>query len=68
MPIYVYSCNNCGHELQARQKISDPQPQVCPNCQKENSLKKILTPSSFKLEGGGWFSQGYATSRTDKGN
>ncbi|HEB99417.1 MAG TPA: zinc ribbon domain-containing protein, partial [Thiotrichales bacterium] len=32
MPIYEYQCNNCGHELESLQKISDPPLSDCPEC------------------------------------
>lgn len=60
MPIYVYACSSCGSELTIRQKISDPVPRECPSCKAEQTLAKRLSQSSFKLEGGGWFAQGYA--------
>jgi len=30
MPIYEYRCENCGHELEAIQKISEPPLVDCP--------------------------------------
>jgi putative FmdB family regulatory protein len=59
MPIYVYACSSCGSELTIRQKISDTAPKECPSCRAEQTLAKKLAPSSFKLEGGGWFAHGY---------
>ena len=34
MPFYEYQCNNCGHALEAMQKVSDPPLKKCPHCGK----------------------------------
>jgi putative FmdB family regulatory protein len=54
MPIYPYLCNNCGHEFDRLQKISDDPLKVCPECGAE-SLRKKLTAASFQLKGTGWY-------------
>ena len=54
MPIYAYQCQQCGHELDAIQKISDAPLKECPACH-ELELKKMLTAPSFRLSGSGWY-------------
>ena len=54
MPIYEYRCDDCGHELEALQKISDPLLTDCPACQTP-SLKKLMSAAGFRLKGGGWY-------------
>ncbi|MEJ2454928.1 MAG: zinc ribbon domain-containing protein [Candidatus Thiodiazotropha sp.] len=54
MPIYEYRCENCGHELEALQKMSDPVLTECPEC-KQESLKKAISAAGFRLKGGGWY-------------
>lgn len=54
MPIYVYKCEKCGHELEQIQKMSDEPLKECPSC-KEEGLQKQLTSSSFQLKGTGWY-------------
>ena len=54
MPIYPYLCNDCGHEFDRLQKISDAPLTVCPECGAE-SLKKKLTAAAFQLKGTGWY-------------
>lgn len=54
MPIYEYRCENCGHELEALQKISDDPLKLCPVCDQE-SLKKRVSAAAFRLKGGGWY-------------
>ena len=62
MPIYEYTCEKCGHQLEAIQKFSDPLLIDCPEC-KEPALKKQISASAFQLKGTGW----YATDFRDKG-
>jgi putative FmdB family regulatory protein len=54
MPIYEYVCKDCGHALEALQKISDAPLLVCPACEKETLKKKISAPG-FRLSGSGWY-------------
>ena len=54
MPIYEYVCNNCGHETDIIQKLSDPEIITCPECNTEN-FNKIVSAPSFRLKGTGWY-------------
>jgi putative FmdB family regulatory protein len=54
MPIYEYVCNECGHALEALQKISEAPLRLCPACNKEALKKKISAPG-FRLSGSGWY-------------
>ena len=54
MPIYEYRCENCNHELEAVQKISEELLRDCPKCGKP-ALKKRISASGFRLKGGGWY-------------
>jgi len=54
MPIYEYLCENCGHEFETLQKVSDAPLRECPKCQQERLVKKI-TAAGFRLKGGGWY-------------
>ena len=54
MPIYEYQCGDCGHYLDALQKISDEPLRHCPDCGKA-SLKKLLSAPRFRLKGTGWY-------------
>ncbi len=58
MPIYEYECKNCGIQLEELQSFSDPPLKKCPNC-KKNKLEKMISLSSFKLEGTGWYATDY---------
>jgi len=54
MPIYEYRCEDCGHELEALQKISDAPLVDCPECGRA-ALKKLISAAGFRLKGGGWY-------------
>jgi putative FmdB family regulatory protein len=54
MPIYEYACTNCGHTLDALQKIADPPLTDCPDCG-EAGLKRQVSAPRFRLKGQGWY-------------
>ena len=54
MPIYEFQCNACGHRFDRLQKLSDPDPSVCPTCGAPQVQRQISAPS-FRLAGGGWY-------------
>ena len=54
MPIYEYECQECGHQMEAIQKISDDPLKDCPECKKDG-LKKQISAAGFRLKGGGWY-------------
>ena len=54
MPIYGFECGSCGHRFDRLQKLSDPDPTVCPDCGAE-TLRRQLTAPSFRLAGSGWY-------------
>ena len=69
MPIYEYQCTNadCGHELEALQKISDERLVFCPSCG-EASLKKKISAAGFRLKGTGWYETDFKSKGKNKGN
>ena len=54
MPIYEYQCKECGHRLEAMQKMSDAPLEDCPECG-ASALGKLMSASAFRLKGGGWY-------------
>ncbi len=62
MPIYEYRCESCGKELEKIQKFSDPPLINCPECNKP-SLKKLVSASSFRLKGTGWYETDFKTKK-----
>ena len=60
MPIYEYQCQECQHELEALQKMSDDPLQDCPSCGKPG-LRKKISAAAFRLKGGGWYETDFKT-------
>ena len=58
MPIYEFRCRECSVVIEVTQKISDPYPENCPECQ-SGSLEKLISQTSFHLKGGGWYADNY---------
>ena len=55
MPTYSYRCNECKHEFDTIQKMSDDKLTECPKCLDE-ALERIITGGTggFQLKGKGW--------------
>ncbi|MES2603530.1 MAG: zinc ribbon domain-containing protein [Pseudomonadota bacterium] len=66
MPIYEYRCQSCGTELEKLQKLSDPPLSECPECGKETMIK-LVSASSFRLKGGGWYETDFKTGKKKNG-
>ncbi len=60
MPIYEYSCKNCGHSLDALQKINDERLVDCPECD-QPKLIRLLSAPRFRLKGKGWYETDFKT-------
>ena len=54
MPIYAFQCTACGHGFDRLQKLSDPDPDTCPECA-AHAIKRQLTAPAFRLAGSGWY-------------
>lgn len=55
MPIYAFRCAACGHEFDRLQKLSDSDPDICPECGAAGGVGRKLTAPSFRLAGSGWY-------------
>lgn len=64
MPIYEYVCESCGKLTEVMQKVSDPPPKKCECGSKK--LAKVMSKTSFRLKGGGWYSDLYSTPKQKK--
>lgn len=60
MPIYEYGCGDCGHEMEALQKMSDDPLKDCPACSQPTLTKKV-SAAGFRLSGGGWYETDFKT-------
>ena len=54
MPIYEYQCQECSHELEKLQKMSDAPLKDCPSCN-QPTLSKKISAAGFRLTGTGWY-------------
>ena len=61
MPIYEYRCKDCGHKLEALQKLSDAPLLTCPSCGKD-ALSKLVSAAGFQLKGSGWYATDFKSS------
>ncbi len=60
MPIYEYTCLECGVIIEKIQKAGARPPRKCEQC--GGKMKKLISRTSFQLKGGGWFASGYSSS------
>jgi putative FmdB family regulatory protein len=67
MPFYEYQCGNCGHSLEAMQKVSDPALRKCPSCGK-SQLQKLMSAPVFRLKGGGWYETDFKSDKDNQRN
>ena len=59
MPTYQYRCIECGEDLEAVQKFSDPALTTCPTC--SGQLRKVFNAVGVVFKGSGFY-------RTDSRN
>jgi putative FmdB family regulatory protein len=62
MPIYGYRCEECGHELEVFQSMSDSPLKVCPRC--GGVLRKLLYPVGVQFKGSGFYTTDYRNGRS----
>ena len=67
MPFYEYECKNCGHALEAMQKINDSPLKKCPHCGK-SQLQRLMSAPVFRLKGGGWYETDFKGDQDNKRN
>jgi putative FmdB family regulatory protein len=60
MPIYGYRCEQCGHELEVLQSMSEAPLKVCPNCM--GPLYKMVYPAGIIFKGSGYYTTDYKNS------
>ncbi|HEX6757624.1 MAG TPA: FmdB family zinc ribbon protein [Propionibacteriaceae bacterium] len=53
MPTYQYRCTECGEDLEAVQKFSDPALTTCPTC--GGQLRKVFNPVGVVFKGSGFY-------------
>ena len=63
MPTYEYQCGKCGFEFEREQRITEDPIKTCPEC-RSRKVKRLLSASGFILKGGGWYADGYGSSKS----
>lgn len=53
MPTYQYRCSECGNELEAVQKFTDPALTECPSC--DGRLRKLFSAVGVVFKGSGFY-------------
>jgi len=61
MPFYDYQCVSCGATWDKLQSITVKPDVTCPSCNSPTAKRLVGTGTSFKLKGGGWEKDGYAS-------
>jgi putative FmdB family regulatory protein len=56
MPLYYLNCSKCEHEMESFVKLDEKLPK-CPKC--GQSMTKLISPTSFILNGRNWEKDGY---------
>jgi len=67
MPFYEYQCKQCGHQLEAMQKVNDTPLKKCPECGKA-ALQRLMSAPVFRLKGSGWYETDFKSDDEGKRN
>jgi putative FmdB family regulatory protein len=64
MPLYEYSCHNCGEKFEVMQKFSDPPVKIHEACGGE--VERLVSAPALQFKGSGWYVTDYARNGTAK--
>ena len=67
MPTYDYECNNCGHEFELFQSISEAVKRKCPECGKQKLQRLFGTGAAVVFKGSGFYQTDYRSDSYKKG-
>ena len=59
MPIYNYKCEGCQESFSRVEKINSDGNVECPKKGCREKPKRVISKTSFKLAGKGWYADGY---------
>lgn len=61
MPTYPYRCQQCGHEFELFQKITEEPVKDCPKCQAKNQVQRQIGGGSalLRFTGSGFYETDY---------
>ncbi len=60
---YEYVCTACGNAWEAEQSISAAPLKTCPKCGTDHAKRQVSGGAGFILKGGGWYADGYGSSK-----
>jgi len=61
MPTYVYRCNDCEHEFETAQRMTDEPLKDCPKCKGE--VARVLFPVGIVFKGSGFHVNDYSNNK-----
>ncbi len=67
MPTYDYRCDQCGHEFELFQSMSDPVKRKCPECSELRLKRLIGTGGAVLFKGSGFYETDYRSDSYQKG-
>jgi putative FmdB family regulatory protein len=59
MPLYEFECEDCKTRFERIQKFTDPNPDVCPACGK-NQIRRLFSSPAIQFKGSGFYITDYA--------
>jgi len=66
MPIYDYSCSNCGQTTEVIHGIDAAAPRFCPVCGAEGTLRKAFAAPAVLFKGSGWAKKDRSSSSSSR--
>ena len=64
MPTYTYHCKTCEEVFQVKQRIVEDPLEKKPECEKKDcKVQRLITGGDFILKGGGWYKDGYSSTK-----
>lgn len=62
MPTYEYRCDECEHQFEVFQKMSDDPVEECESC--GSPVRRMLFPVAIHFKGSGFYTTDYARKKT----
>lgn len=62
MPTYEYRCDDCEHQFEVFQKMSDDPVDECESC--GSPVRRLLFPVAIHFKGSGFYTTDYARKKT----
>jgi putative FmdB family regulatory protein len=66
MPYYQYRCNECEHEFEQRQRMSDDPLTVCPVC--NGRIRRVVNSVGVVFKGSGFYVNDARSNGSKNGN